>query len=299
MPWKRDTGTSTRRPCTTTKQASERPWLRLRCPRIGVRDDQTAAQQCWSRASDAGESLTKLGLTYVDLWLIHWPPNGRAAPRVWEQFIKARQDGLARAIGVSNYSLSQIDELSQVTGVVPEVNQIRWGPSTYDPAVVTGLQQRGVVLEGYSPFKVSNLNDPILVSIASRHDATTAQVIVAWHVAHGFVVIPKSVRVERIVSNAAGARIRLTAEEVSAIDSLSRVAGPDPRAGSVRFSGERARVLFIGGSGIISSACSRLAVERGFDVYALNRGATSLRPLPSEVSVLHGDVREPNSVGRR
>ena len=181
-----------------------------------------------------GESLTKLGLTYVDLWLIHWPPNGRAAPRVWEQFIKARQDGLARAIGVSNYSLSQIDELSQVTGVVPEVNQIRWGPSIYDPAVVTGLQQRGVVLEGYSPFKVSNLNDPILVSIASRHDATTAQVIVAWHVAHGFVVIPKSVRVERIVSNAAGARIRLTAEEVSAIDSLSRVAA---RAGSSRRSG--------------------------------------------------------------
>ena len=94
---------------------------------------------------------------------------------------------------------------------------------------MTGLQQRGV-LEGYSPFKVSNLNDPILVSIASRHDATTAQVIVAWHVAHGFVVIPKSVRVRRIVSNAAGARIRLTAE-VSAIDSLSRVAA---RAGSSR-----------------------------------------------------------------
>jgi 2,5-diketo-D-gluconate reductase A len=171
------------------------------------------------------ESLAKLGLTYVDLWLIHWPPNGRAAPRVWEQFIKARQDGLARAIGVSNYSLSQIDELSQVTGVVPEVNQIRWGPSIYDAAVVSGLERRGVVLEGYSPFKVSNLKDPILVSIASRHDATTAQVIVAWHVAHGFVVIPKSSRAERIVTNAAGARIPLTAEEVAAIDGLSRVAG--------------------------------------------------------------------------
>ena len=185
-----------------------------------------------------------------------------------------------RAIGVSNYSLSQIDELSQVTGVVPEVQQIRWGPSTYDPAVVTGLQQRGVVLEGYSPFKVSNLNDPILVSIASRHDATTAQVIVAWHVAHGFVVIPKSVRVEHReqrcrCANPADGRGGL------AIDSLSRVAA---RAGSsrrsVRFSGERAAFLFIGGSGIISSACSQLAVERGFDVYALNRGATSLGRCP-------------------
>jgi 2,5-diketo-D-gluconate reductase A len=171
------------------------------------------------------QSLSKLGVDYVDLWLVHWPPNGRAAPRVWEQLVKARQDGLAKAIGVSNYSLGQIDELADATGVTPEVNQIRWGPSIYDPAVVSGLQQRGVVLEGYSPFKVSNLSDPTLVPIASKHDATTAQVIVAWHIAHGFVVIPKSSRVERIVANAAGARIQLTAEEVAAIDGLSRVSG--------------------------------------------------------------------------
>jgi len=88
--------------------------------------------------------------------------------------------------------------------------------------MVSGLEQRGVVLEGYSPFKVSNLRDPTLVSIAGRHDATAAQVIVAWHLAHGFVVIPKSVRRERIVSNAEGARINLTADEVAAIDGLSR-----------------------------------------------------------------------------
>jgi 2,5-diketo-D-gluconate reductase A len=177
-----------------------------------------------------GESLAKLGLDYVDLWLIHWPPNGQAAPRVWQQFIRAQQDGLTKAIGVSNYSLRQIDELIQVTGVVPQVNQIRWGPSLYDQAVVSGLEQRRVVLEGYSPFKVSNLHDPTLVSIAGRHDATTAQVIVAWHIAHGFVVIPKSVRRERIVANAAGARIKLTAEEVAAIDGLASVG----RAGSRR-----------------------------------------------------------------
>ena len=179
------------------------------------------------------ESLSKLGVDYVDLWLVHWPPNGRAAPRVWEQLVKARQDGLAKAVGVSNYSLRQIDELTEVTGSTPEVNQIRWGPSIYDPAVVSGLQQRGVLLEGYSPFKVSNLSDPTLASIASQHDATTAQVIVAWHLAHGFVVIPKSSRRERIVANAAGARIQLSAEEVAAIDGLSRVAS----VGSSRRSG--------------------------------------------------------------
>lgn len=172
-----------------------------------------------------GESLTKLGLDYVDLWLVHWPPNGQAAPRVWQQFIRAQQEGLTKAIGVSNYSLRQIDELIQVTGVVPQVNQIRWGPSLYDPAMVSGLQQRGVVLEGYSPFKVSNLKDPTLVSIATRHDATAAQVIVAWHVAHGLVVIPKSVRRERIVANAAGVRIELTPEDVAMIDNLSNARG--------------------------------------------------------------------------
>jgi 2,5-diketo-D-gluconate reductase A len=168
-----------------------------------------------------GESLAKLGLDYVDLWLVHWPPNGQAAPRVWQQFIRAQQEGLTKAIGVSNYSLRQIDELIQVTGVVPQVNQIRWGPSLYDPAMVSGLQQRGVVLEGYSPFKVSNLKDPTLVSIATGHDATAAQVVVAWHIAHGFVVIPKSVRRERIVANAAGVGIMLSAEEVTMIDDLS------------------------------------------------------------------------------
>ena len=175
------------------------------------------------------ESLNKLGLDYVDLWLIHWPPNGRAAPRVWQQFIQAQQEGLTRAIGVSNYSLRQIDELMQVTGVMPQVNQIRWGPSLYDASVVAGLEQRAVVLEGYSPFKASNLHDPTLVSIATQHDATTAQVIVAWHIAHGFVVIPKSVRPERIVANAAGAGIQLTADEVAAIDGLSSGAGVGSR----------------------------------------------------------------------
>jgi 2,5-diketo-D-gluconate reductase A len=176
------------------------------------------------------DSLAKLGVDYVDLWLVHWPPNGQAAPRVWQQFISAQQEGFAKAIGVSNYSLRQIDELIKATGVAPAVNQIRWGPALYDAAVVSGLEQRGVVLEGYSPFKVSNLHDPTLASIAVQHDATTAQVIVAWHVAHGFVVIPKSVRRERIVSNAEGAQITLNADEVAAIDDLSSVA----RAGARR-----------------------------------------------------------------
>lgn len=170
------------------------------------------------------ESLTKLGLDFVDLWLGHWPPGGQAAPKMWEQFIAAQQDGLAKAIGVSNYALDQIDELTAATGVIPSVDQIRWSPALYDRGVASGLEQRGVVLEGYSPFKRSNLDDPTLVSIAGEHEATTAQVIVAWHVAHGFVVIPKSVRPERIVANAAGATYRADSRRGDGHRQLSGVA---------------------------------------------------------------------------
>jgi len=167
------------------------------------------------------ESLGKLGLEQVDLWLVHWPPNGQASPAVWEEVIKAQQDGLATSIGVSNYSLDQIDELISATSVAPAVNQIKWGPSLYDAAVVSGMDERGVVLEGYSPFKVTNLQDETLVSIASAHDVTTAQVVVAWHIAHGFVVIPKSAQPDRIKANAAGALVDLSDDEVIAIDRLS------------------------------------------------------------------------------
>jgi diketogulonate reductase-like aldo/keto reductase len=166
------------------------------------------------------ESLTKLGVDHVDLWLVHWPPDGQASPEVWARVVEAQQDGLARSIGVSNYSLEQIDELVSATGVAPAVNQIRWSPGIYDAAMAAGLAERGIVLEGYSPFRASNLDDPTLVRIAEAHQATAAQVIVAWHVAHGFVVIPKSVRRERIESNAAGARIELADDEVAAIDAL-------------------------------------------------------------------------------
>ena len=167
------------------------------------------------------ESLSKLGLDHVDLWLVHWPPNKQASPEVWAEVVKAQSDGLATSIGVSNYSLDQIDELVSATGVTPAVNQIRWSPSIYDRTVQQGLSERGVVLEGYSPFRASDLDDPTLVSIAEAHDATAAQVIVAWHVAHQFVVIPKSARRERIESNAAGARIELSADEVTRIDGLA------------------------------------------------------------------------------
>ncbi|MFL6026861.1 MAG: aldo/keto reductase [Friedmanniella sp.] len=168
------------------------------------------------------ESLTRLGVDHVDLWLVHWPPDGRASPHVWEEFIRAQEDGLATSIGVSNYSVEQIDELTEATGVTPAVNQIRWGPGLYDPETVQGLRERGVVLEGYSPLKATDLDDPTLKEVAAAHGATPAAVVIAWHIAHGFVVIPKSARRERILGNGEAIRIPLTVQEVEAIDRSSR-----------------------------------------------------------------------------
>jgi 2,5-diketo-D-gluconate reductase A len=165
-------------------------------------------------------SLRALGTDYIDLWLIHWAPSGRARPDVWERLLDAQREGRARAVGVSNYSVRQIDELIEGTGQAPAVNQIPWSPSLYDERVLADSRERGVVIEGYSPFKRSDLRHPVLIEIAARHQVTPAQVVVRWHVEHRIVVIPKSVTPDRIRTNLDVFGFTLTAEEVARIDAL-------------------------------------------------------------------------------
>ncbi len=167
------------------------------------------------------ESLAALGTDHVDLWLVHWPPAGGAGVNTWKQFIAAHEEGLARSIGVSNYSLDQIDTLIAATGVTPSVNQIKWSPLLYDADVLEGHRERGVVVEGYSPFRAGTLSHPLLAEIATRHDKNPAQVVVRWHIQHEIVVIPKSARRERIVSNADVFDFELSPDEMQAIDALA------------------------------------------------------------------------------
>ncbi len=166
------------------------------------------------------ESLAALGLDYVDLWLIHWPPGGRARPDVWEQLLELQADGLARDVGVSNYALAQIDELERATGRLPAVNQVEWSPGLFDRDVLEGHRRRGVQLEGYSPLRHTNLRDPRLVEIAEAHRVTPAQAVLRWHVEHRIVAIPKSTNPERIAENAAIFGFRLTPSEVERLDRL-------------------------------------------------------------------------------
>jgi 2,5-diketo-D-gluconate reductase A len=166
------------------------------------------------------DSLKALGVDFIDLWLVHWPPNGEARPETWKAFGQALEQGKTRAIGVSNYSIAQVDELIDATGRAPALNQIPWSPFRYDAGEVDGLRSRGVVLEGYSPLKDSNLDNPVLTEIAAAHGTTAAQVILRWHVEHGFVVIPRSKRRERIEQNFAIFDFELTAEELRKLDGL-------------------------------------------------------------------------------
>ncbi|MDQ1585074.1 MAG: 2,5-diketo-D-gluconate reductase [Actinomycetota bacterium] len=168
------------------------------------------------------ESLDKLGLTSLDLWLIHWPGGDGADVDLWNAMVDAQKQGLVTDIGVSNYSLAQIDALREATGVTPAVNQIEWSPLLFDRAVLDGNRQQGVVLEGYSALRGGTLEHPVIGEIASAHGRTPAQVIIRWHIQHGVVVIPKSVKRERIAANAAVGDFSLTDEEMAKIDALGR-----------------------------------------------------------------------------
>ncbi len=180
------------------------------------------------RASDAGRarqvlagSLRALGTDYLDLWLIHWPPRGGRSVPAWRELLALRDEGLARAVGVSNYSLKLVDELIDSTGEAPAVNQIHWNPWRYDPGVLEGMQQRGVAVEGYSPLKDTNLNDPVLTEIAWAHSVTPAQVVLRWHLDHQIAVIPKSADPKRIVANLNLFGFSLDSAEVAQIDGLA------------------------------------------------------------------------------
>jgi len=165
-------------------------------------------------------SLELLGTDHVDLWLIHWPPDGSVGVGLWEALIGARSAGLARAVGVSNYSLAEIDELVSTTGVTPAVNQIEWSPMLFDLAQLEGHRERGIVLEGYSALRGGTLDHPVVNEIAARLGRTPAQVIIRWHLEHGVVVIPKSVVRERIVANADVGGFELSPQDTAALDAL-------------------------------------------------------------------------------
>lgn len=166
------------------------------------------------------ESLAQLGVDALDLWLVHWPPPGDDS-ELWRAFVAARDEGLVRDIGVSNYSLEQLDRLTDAVGTRPAVNQVEWSPLLFDRQVLDGHRERGVVLEGYSTLRNGNLEHPVVTGLAERLGRTPAQVLVRWHVQHEVVVIPRSSRRERVVANADVDGFSLSDEDMAALDAMA------------------------------------------------------------------------------
>ena len=198
-------------------------------------------------------SLRKLRLDYLDLYLIHWPvalKRGVALPSgpedfvplaeipletTWEAMLKVSEQGLSRAAGVSNFSAGMIRRVGEASGQTPEVNQIELHPYLQQDALVEACKEAGVVVTAYSPLgspdsaAMMSRNDdvlltrhPTIVQIAEAHGATPGQVLIAWALARGTSVIPKSVNPGRIAENWAAGDLSLTQQDMAAIAALDR-----------------------------------------------------------------------------
>jgi diketogulonate reductase-like aldo/keto reductase len=171
------------------------------------------------RACDA--SLKRLGMGYVDLYLVHWPVPARRS-ETWRAMERLLKEGKARAVGVSNYMVRHLDELRE-SAITPAVNQIELHPFLQPRDAIAACEKRGIVVEAYSPLaRGRRMDDRTVAGIAAKHEKTPAQVLIRWGLQHGFVEIPKSSRPERIEENADVFDFALTAEDMKAMDALGR-----------------------------------------------------------------------------
>jgi 2,5-diketo-D-gluconate reductase A len=169
------------------------------------------------------ESRRRLGLEYVDLYLIHWPlPRLDLYVESWEALVHLRQEGLARSIGVSNFSAAHIDRLAAETSELPAVDQIEIHPDFAQDVLLDELGERGVVAESWSPLgrKSEILRAQELAAIAARHDRSVGQIVLRWHVERGTIPIPKSSDPGRLADNLDVFGFALTDEDVAAIAAL-------------------------------------------------------------------------------
>ncbi|MEO5609314.1 MAG: aldo/keto reductase [Ornithinibacter sp.] len=178
-------------------------------------------------------SMERLGLDTLDLFLIHWPAPGQDRfVETWRALQQLRDDGRVRAIGTCNFHAEHLQRLHDETGEWPSINQVELHPYLQQAPLRAFHEQRGIVTESWSPLASGKkvLDDSVIASIAAAHDATPAQVVIAWHLALGLVVLPKSVTPSRIAENLAAAELELTAADVEAIAGLDRGfrTGPNP-----------------------------------------------------------------------
>ncbi len=173
---------------------------------------------------EAEGSLERLGIDYVDLYLVHWPQGGPTW--AWPEMERARERGLARSIGVSNFDTDELAAVLAGADAPPVVNQVEFNPFAFRRQLQEQSEREGVAIEAYSPLTTGrNLGDAVLAEVAARVNRTPAQVLLRWALQHDTIVLPKSVRPERIEENAAIFDFELNDAEMSVLDALDRTGG--------------------------------------------------------------------------
>jgi diketogulonate reductase-like aldo/keto reductase len=174
----------------------------------------------------AEQSLRRLGVDQVDLYLIHWPAGGPTW--AWPGMERARERGLARSIGVSNFGASELEEVIAAGTMAPAVNQVEFSPLEYRRALLDACRRRKVAVEAYSPLGTGrHLSDETVNRVAQRTGRTRAQVLLRWCLQHDVLVIPKSTHRERIAENAQIFDFALSDEDMAELDALDRTNGTD------------------------------------------------------------------------
>ncbi|WP_353829336.1 aldo/keto reductase [Agromyces sp. SYSU T0242] len=179
-------------------------------------------------------SLDRLGLEYVDLYLIHWPvPSKDRYVETWRAFEQIRESGRARSIGVSNFMAPHLQRLVDETDVVPAIDQIELHPAHQQPETTAFAAEHGIGIESWGPLgqgKYPLLELPEVVEVADAHGKSPAQVVIRWHLQRGFIVFPKSNRRERMAENFDVFDFELSSGEMERVNDLERAGrvGPDP-----------------------------------------------------------------------
>ena len=175
-------------------------------------------------------SMEKLGLDYLDLYLIHWPKPEKNKD-TWRALEKLYKDGRVRAIGVSNFQIHHLKDLMATAEIKPMVNQVEYHPHLAQTELLEFCKAEGIQLEAWSPLKQGQLlTEPTIVEIANAHNKSPAQVILRWDLQNGVVTIPKSIKEQRIIENANIFDFELTSEDMLALSALNKNerVGPDP-----------------------------------------------------------------------
>jgi diketogulonate reductase-like aldo/keto reductase len=168
------------------------------------------------------KSLERLGLDYVDLYLIHWPGGGKRE-ETWKALEKLYEEKVCKTIGVSNFTIAHLKELLQYAYIIPQINQVEFSPFLYQKDLLRFCNENKIQLEAYSPLgKGEILNNSKLMEIAKKYSKSTAQILIRWCLQHKIVVIPKSSIKNRIFENANVFNFEISVEDMKRLDSFDQ-----------------------------------------------------------------------------